>query len=158
MSKDCKSRTCSLPNCWRRHSEFQKDTTKSISDATTAVATNIAQGGLSVVRIKLSNSELNINVLEMCNLRYSISIVDKPVVYKLPLQGSKASLSVAGIYSSQDVNTEIAPIAVSAQERSRPMTTLQFYLLEKLKIGGQIVELQELQDRYSHLSSLPDQT
>ena len=77
---------------------------------------------------------------------------------KLQLQIRKASLSVAGIHGSQDVKTEIVPIAVSAYEKSRPLTTVQFYVHEKLKLGDQIVELQELKDRYPHLRNLPNQT
>ena len=61
MSKDCRSRTCSVSSCGRQHNRLlhsdlpKKDTTKNVSDATTAVATNITQGGLPVVRIKLTN-------------------------------------------------------------------------------------------------------
>ena len=76
---------------------------------------------------------------------------------KLQLQGRKASLSVAGIHGSQDVKTEIVPIAVSAHEKSRPLTTVQFYVHEKLKLGDQIVELQELKHHYQHLRNLPKQ-
>ena len=76
---------------------------------------------------------------------------------KLQLQGRKASLSVAWNHGSQDVKTEIVPIAVSALEKPRPLTTVQFYVHEKLKLGDQIVELQELKDRYPHLSNLPNQ-
>ena len=93
----------------------------------------------------------------MCDSGSSISFVDKSVVSKLQLQGRKASLSVAGIHGSQDVKTEIVPKAVSAHEKSRPLTTVQFYVHEKLKLGDQIVELQELKDRYPHLRNLPDQ-
>ena len=74
---------------------------------------------------------------------------------KLQHQGQKASLSVTEIHGSQDVKTEIVPIAVSAHEKSR---TLTFYVHEKLKLGDQIVELQELKDRYSHLRNLPNQS
>ena len=70
------------------------------------------------------------------------------MVSTLQLQGRKASLSVAGIHGSQDVKTELVPIAVSTHEKSRPLTTVQFYVHEKLKLGDQIVELQELKDRY----------
>ena len=163
MSKDFKSRTCSVRSCGRRHNRLlhshlpKKETTKNVSDATTAVATNITQGGLPVVRIKLTNGDLSLNVLAMCDSGSSISFVDKSVVSELQLQGRKASLSVAGIHGSQDVKTEIVPIAVSACEKSRPLTTVQFYVHEKLKLGDQIVELQELKDRYPHLMNLPDQ-
>ena len=164
MSKDCKSRTCSVPSCGRQHNRLlhselpKQETTKNISDATTAVATNITQGGLPVVRIKLTNRDLSLKVLAMCDSGSSISFVDKSVVSKLQLQGRKASLSVAGIHGSQDVKTEIVPIAVSAHEKSRPLTTVQFYVHEKLKLGDQIVKLQELKDRYPHLRNLPDQS
>ena len=164
MSKDCRSRTCSVTSCGRRHnrllhSELPKnETTKNVSDATTVVATNITQGGLPVVRIKLTNRDLSLNVLAMCDSGSSISFADKSVVSKLQLQGRKASLSVAGIYCSQDVKTEIVPIAVSAHEKSRPLTTVQIYMHEKLKLGDQIVELQELKDRYPHLRNLPDKS
>ena len=164
MSKDCRSRTCSVPSCGRRHNRLlhselpKKETTRNVSDATTAVATNITQGGLPVVRIKLTNRDLSLNVLAMCDSGSSISFVDKSVVSKLHLQGRKASLSVAGIHGSQDVKTEIVPIAVSAHEKSRPLTTVQFYVHEKQKLGDQIVELQELKDRYPHLRNLPDQS
>ena len=100
MSKDCKSKTCSAPSCGRRHNRFlhsdlpKKENTKNVSDATTAVATNITQGGLPVVRIKLTNRDLSLNVLAMCDSGSSISFV----VSKLQLQGQKASLSVAGIH------------------------------------------------------------
>ena len=101
------------------HSELtKKDTTKDVSDATTAVTTNITQGGLPVVRIKLTKRDLILNLLAMSDSRSSISFVDKSVVSNFQLQGRKASLSVAGIHGSQDVKTEIVPIAVSAHEKS----------------------------------------
>ena len=71
MSKDCKSRTCSVPSCERRHNRLlhsglpQKDTTKNVSDATRTVATNITQRRLPVVRIKLTNRDLSLSVLAM---------------------------------------------------------------------------------------------
>ena len=144
MSKDCKSRKFSVASCGRRHNRLlhsdlpKKETTKNVSDATTAVATNITQGGLPVVRIKLTNRDLNLNVLAMCDSGSSISFVDKSVVSKLQLQGLKASLSVAGIHGSQDVKIEIVPIAVSARKKSRPLTTVQFYVHEKLKLGDRL--------------------
>ena len=164
MSKDCRSRTCRVPSCGRRHKRLlhsdlpKKETTKNVSNATTAVATKITQGGLPVVRIKQTNRDLSLNVLAMCDSGSLISFVDKSVVSELQLQGRKASLSVAGIHGSQDVKTEIVPIAVSAHEKSRPLTTVQFYVHEKLKLGDQIVELQELKDRYPHLRNLTDQS
>ena len=164
MSKDCRSRTCSVPSCGRRHNRLlhselpKKETAKNVSDATTAVATNITQGGLPVVLIKLTNRDLSLNILAMCDSGSSILFVDKSVVSKLQIQGRKAALSVAGIHGSQDAKTEIVPIAVSAHEKSRPLTTVQFYVHEKLKLDDQIVELQELKDRYPHLRNLPDQS
>ena len=164
MSKDCKSRTCSVLSSGRRHNRLlhnellKKDTTKNVEDATEAVATNITQGGLPVVRIKLTNRDLSLNVLAMWDSGSSISFVNKSVVSELQLQGRKGFLSVAGIHGSQDVKTEIVPIAVSAHEKSRPLTTAQFYVHEKLKLGDQIVELQKLNDRYPHLRNLPNQS
>ena len=163
MSKDCKSRTCSVPSFGRRQNRFlhsdltKKETTKNVSDATTAVATNITQGGLPVVQIKLTNRDLSLNVLAMCDSGFSISFVNKSVVSKLQLQGRKASLSVAGIHGPKDVKTEIVPLAVSVREKFRPLTTIQFYVHEKLKLGHQIVELQVLKYRYPHLRNLPNQ-
>ena len=122
MSKDCKSRICSVPSCGRRHNRLlhsdlpKTETTRNVSDATTAVATNITQGGLPVLRIKLTNRDLSLNVLAICVSGSSISFVDKSVVSKLQLQGRKASSSVAGSHGSQDVKSEIVPIAVSAHE------------------------------------------
>ena len=108
------------------------------------------------MRIKLTNRDLSLNVLAMCDSGSSIPFVDKSVVSKLQLQGRKASLSVAGIHGSQDVKTEIVPIAVSAHEKSQPLTTVQFYVHEKLKLGDQIVALQEMKDRYPQLRNLPN--
>ena len=54
------------------------------------------------------------------------------------MQGQKASLSVAGIHESQDVKTEKVPIAVSAHEKSRPLTTVHFYVHEKMKLGTRV--------------------
>ena len=131
-SKDCKNRICSVLNCGRRHyklwqSDFsKKEATTSASDATTAVATRITQGGLLVVRVKMVNVNHSLSVLAMCDTGSSISFVDKSIVSTLQLQGRKASLSVARIHGSQDIKTEIGPIAVSAHEKSRPLTTVQF--------------------------------
>ena len=86
----------------------------------------------------------------------SISFVEKSVVSKLQLQGRKASLSVAGIRGSQDGKTSIVPIAVSVHKRSRPLITVQFYVHKKLMLVDQIVELQELKDRYPHLRNFPN--
>ena len=156
-SKDCKSRICSVLNCARRHNKLlhsdfpQKGARTSTSDATTAVATMIL-----VVRIKLVNGNHSLSVLVMCDTGSSISLVDKSIVCTLQLQCQK--LSLAGIHGSQDVKTEIVPIAVSAHEKSRPLATVQFYVHEKLKMGEQIVDLQGLRDRYPHLRNLPNQS
>ena len=131
-SKDCKSRTCSVSNCGRRHNQFlhsdflKKEATTSASDATTAVATMITQRGLPVVRVKLVIENHSLRVLTMCDRGSSISFVDKSIVSTLQLQGPKASLSVAGIHGSQNVKMEIVPIAVSAHEKSQPLTAVQF--------------------------------
>ena len=66
----------------------------------------------------------------MCDSGSSTSFVDKSVMSKIHLRGQKASLSVAGIHGSQDVKTEVVPIAVPAHEKSRPMTAVQFYVHE----------------------------
>ena len=164
MLKDRKNTTCSVPNCGKQHNRLlhsglkNKDNSKNVSDAATAVANNINQGGLPVVGIKLTNRDLSLNVLAMCDSGSSISFVDKSVVSKLQLQGRKASLSVSGIRGSQNVKTEIVPIAVSAHEKSRPLITVKFYVHEKLKLGDQIVELQELKARYPHPRNLPNQS
>ena len=163
-SKDCKSRTCRVPNCGRRHNKLlysdfsKKEATTSASDATTAVATMITQGGLPVLRGKLVNGNHSLSVLVACDTRSSISFVDKSIVSTLQLQGQNASLSVAGIHESQDVKTEIVPIAVSAHKKSRSLTTVQFYVLEKLKLVGRIVDLQGLKDCHPHLKNLPNQS
>ena len=60
------------------------------------------------------------------------------MVSKFQIQGRKTSLSIAGIHGSQDVKTEIVPIAVSAHEKSKRSATVQFYLHEKLMLGDQI--------------------
>ena len=67
--------------------------------------------------------------------------LDKSVVSKLQLQGRKASLAVAGIHGSQDVTTEIVPMAVAAHEKFQQWKTVQLHLQAKLKLGDQIVEL-----------------
>ena len=144
MWKDCRSRPCSVPSCGKRHNRLlhselpKKETAKNVSDATTAVATNITQGGLPVVLIKLTNRDLSLNVQAICDSGSSISFVDKSVMSKLQLQGRKAAPSVAGIHGSQEKKTEIVPIAVSAHEKSRPLTSVQFYVHEKLKLGDRL--------------------
>ena len=68
QSRDCRSRTCSVPNCGRRHNKLlhsdfsKKETITNVSDATTALATNITQR-LHFVRIKLVNGNHSLNVL-----------------------------------------------------------------------------------------------
>ena len=124
-------------------------------DATTAVATNITQGGLPVVHIKRANGNHSLSVLAMCDTGSSTSFVDKSIVSTLQLQDRKAFFSVARIHGSQDVKTETVPISVSAQENHQPLTTVQFYVHEKLKLRNQIVDLQGLKGRYPHLKNLP---
>ena len=136
----------------------KKDSIKNVSDATMSVATIVIQGGLRVVQIKLTNRDLSLNVLAMCNSGSSISVVDKSVVSKLQLQGRKASISVAGFHGSQDVKIKILPKAVSAHEYSRPLTTVQFFVHETLNLDGQVVDLQGLKDRYPHLWNLPNES
>ena len=106
------------------------------------------------MHIKLVNENLILSVLAMCNTGSSVSFLDKSIVSTLLLQGRKVSLSVTGIHGSQDVKTEMVPIAVSANEKSRTLTTVQFYVHEKLKLGYQIIDLQGLKD--PHLRSLPN--
>ncbi|XP_075262530.1 uncharacterized protein LOC142354150 [Convolutriloba macropyga] len=150
-----------VPNCGRRHnkllhSDFSKrEATTAALDATTAVATNITQGGLPVVHIKRANGNHSLSVLAMCDTGSSTSFVDKSIVSTLQLQDRKAFFSVARIHGSQDVKTETVPISVSAQENHQPLTTVQFYVHEKLKLRNQIVDLQGLKGRYPHLKNLP---
>ena len=153
-TKDCKSRTCVVVSCGRRHnrllhSDLPKDRTRNVWAATTAAAINITQGVLSVLWVKLTNRGLALKLLAVCDSRSSISFKGS-VVSKHQFQGRKASLSVAGIHGSLDFNTEIVSIAVSAHEKSRSLTTEQFCVHDKLKLGDQIVDLQWLKDRYPH--------
>ena len=166
-SKDCKNRTCSVPRtCNDDTTNFAQwlleeggyNKCLRCSDATAAVATMITLGGLHVVRVKLVNENHSMCMLAMCYKGSSISFVDKSIVSTLLLQGRKTSLSVAGICGSQDVKTEKMPRAVSALRNSWPLTTVQFYVHEKLKLGDQIVDLQGLKDRYPHLKNLPNQS
>ena len=99
LSKDCKSRTCSVTNWGKWHNKLlHSDFSKKV-----AVATNTTKWGLLVVRIKMTNRDLFLNVLAMFNLGFSIYLVDKSQVTKLQFRGRKAFLSVAGILGSQDV-------------------------------------------------------
>ena len=65
--KDCKGETCSELNCRRQdsnflHSDFsKKEATTVVSDAKTAVATNINEGGPTVLRIKQVNGNLSLS-------------------------------------------------------------------------------------------------
>ena len=54
--------------------------------------------------------------------------------------------------------TELVPIAVSAYEKFRLLTTVQFYVHENLNFGDQIVDLQGLKDRYPHLRNFPSES
>ena len=68
------------------------------------------------------------------------------------------SLSEARICVSQVVRTEIVPIADSANEKSRTLTTVQFYVQENLNLDGHFLDLQESKDLCAHLRNLPNQT
>ena len=105
------------------------------------------------MRIKLVNRNHRLTVLAMCDAGFSVSFVST-----LQQKGQKASLSVAAIHGSQDIKTEMVQIAVSPHEKSRPLTTVQFYVHENLRLGEQIVDLQGLKDRYPHLWNLPNQS
>ena len=91
-------------HCGRRHNKFlrrdfsKNEAASSASDAPTAVATMIKQGGPPVVRIKLMNGYHRLSVLAMFDKRSSISFVDKSIVFTLPLQGRKAPWSIAAIH------------------------------------------------------------
>ena len=97
-------------------------------------------------------------MLAMCNTGSSISFVDNSIVSTLHLKGRKASMSLAGIHGSQYVKTEIVLIAVSANEKSQPMTILQFNVHEKVKLVDQIVDLQGWKDQDPRLRNFPSQS
>ena len=164
ISKNCTSKPCNISNCGKKHNRLlhyepkKQETTSNISDATTALATNVTQGGLPVLRIKLTSGDTSLNVMALCDSGSSISFVDQSVVSTLQLQGRQASLSVAGIHGSEDVKTEIVPITVSAADKTRPLSTVQFYVHKNLKLGNQNVDLPELKSRYPHLKNLPDRS
>ena len=88
------------------------------------------------MKFELVKGNHRLSVLALCDTGSSISFVDKSIVSTLRLQGRKTCLSVAGNHGSQDVKTEIVPIAVSSHEKSRPLTKVQFYVHEKLKLGN----------------------
>ena len=79
---------------------------------------------VTTTAVKLANTYLSLNALATLDSGSSIPFADKSVVSKLQLQGQKASFSAAGIHGSQDVKMQIVPIAVSAHEKSRPLTTI----------------------------------
>ena len=153
ISKNCTSKPCNISNCGKKHNRLlhyepkKQETTANVSDATTALATNVTQGGLPVLRIKLTSGDTSLNVMALCDSGSSISFVDRSVVSILQLQGRQASLSVAGIHGSEDVKTEIVPIAVSAADKTRPLSTVQIYVHKNLKLGNQNVDLPELKSR-----------
>ena len=128
----------------------RKEATASVSDATRAVVTNITWNGLTLVQINLTNRDLNINLLAMCDLGFSISSLDKSVVPEFQHQGRK--LISSRDPCSPDVKTEIMPIAVSAHKRSRLLSAVQFCVQKKLKLGDQFLELQEFRDHYEVLA------
>ena len=100
----------------------------------------------------------SLSVLAMCDTGSPISFAEKWIVSTLHLQSWKTSFNEVGNHGSQDVKTEIMPITVSIHEKSRPLTTVQFYIHEKLKLGDQIVDMQVLEDHYTHLRNLPNQS
>ena len=158
-SKYCKSRTCSVPNCGRRHNKLLKEggynkclrcyDSSSNNDHTRRTPCSAC---------KMVKGNHSLSVLAMCDTGSSISFADKSKVSTMQLQGQKASLSKAGIHGSQDVKKEIVPIAVSARKKSQPLITVQFYVHEKLNLGDQIVDPQRLKKRYPHLENLPNQS
>ena len=87
-----------------------------------------------------------------------ISFVDKSIVSSLHILDRKEPLSVAGTDGSHDVKTEIVTTAVSANGRPQPLTIMQFYVLEKMKMNDLVVDLQVLKDRNPHLRNLPKQS
>ena len=95
----------------------------------------------------------------MCDTGSSISFVNKSIVSRLQLQGRKPSLSITGIHGSQDVKTEnSADSGFSTREVSTIDDSAILYVHEKLKLGDQIVDLQGLKDRYTHLKKLSSQS
>ena len=135
-------RPCGAPNCGKKHNRLlhsepqkQEDATY-VSDSTTALATIVTHASLPVLRIKLTSGDTSLNVMVLCNSGSSISFVDQSVVSTLQLQGREASLSVAGIHGSEDVKTEIVPITVSAADKTRPLSTVQFFVHKNLKLGN----------------------
>ena len=93
----------------------------------------------------------------MGNSGSSSSIVDKQWYLNFNLKAAKRlfQLQRSIAYS---VLTEVVLTAFLAYERSWPLTTVQFYVKKKLKkLGDQILELQELMDRYPHFRILPNQ-
>ena len=141
-------KTCSVSNGWRQHKKplhsvffSKKETTACASDATKAVATNITQIGLPVVRTELLNWNRSLSVLAICDTEPSISFVDKSIVSTVYLQSGKASVSVVRIHLSQYFKTEMAPTMISALKKFSPLTTVQTCVHEKLKLDDQIVDL-----------------
>ena len=136
----------------------KKETTACASDASEAVATNITQIGLPVVRTELLNWNRSLSVLAICDTEPSISFVDKSIVSTLYLQSRKASVSVVRIHLSQYFKTEMAPTMISALKKFSLLTTVQTCVHEKLKLDDQIVDLQELRDRSPHLKNAQNQS
>ena len=151
-SRECKSRPCSMPNGGRRHkqlshSDFSKN---EASDATTAVATDITQGQLTVVRTKLLNGIHSLRVLTTCGKGHSTSFMNKSTISTLHLP---QNLFVASrnprITRYQDENCKES--GFSTREVSTIDNTALF---EKLKLRDQSVDLQGFKDRYPQLMNL----
>ena len=130
MSKDCKSRTCSAPSCGRRHNRLlhsdlpKNETTKKILDATTVVATNITKAGLPVVQIKLTNRDLSLNVLAMCNSGSLMSFVILSPLRPLTPKNSCTILSPLEALTPKNSYTIFSPLAALLLHLFTPLNKL----------------------------------
>ena len=160
ISKNCTSKPCNISNCGKKHNRLlhyepkKQETTAIISDATTALATNVTQGGLPVLRIKLTSGTLA-SMLWLCViLAHQFHLWISQLCLLCSCKVDKHLCRWPGIHGSEDVKTEIVPITVSAADKTRPLSTVQFYVHKNLKLGNQNVDLPELKSRYPNLKKL----
>ena len=135
---------------------------KSMGTASSSGLTSITdvKGLLQVLEVDLlSPSDVRTRALVLCDTACSHSWISSELASRLQLKGTPLKLTVNGINTQETITTESVQVTVQpiGEDTCSPFDLLP-YVKTNLRVGSDIIDNTAIQEKYPHLSVLPNKT
>ena len=114
------------------------------------------KGLLQIVEVEVHTTNTSLRVLALCDSACSHSWVSENLATKLDLKGSPTKLTVHGINSQQEIDTQIVELKLTPVHSGGACSTFEVkpYVRRTLHVGNDIINVDHLKKQYPHLEPI----